>query len=385
MPKKRKIIKNGQIVTRTKVLDTNHVLVIHDKKIERITKVDDETLPKDAEIIDAKGKFVSPGFIDVHIHGCMGYKASDGTQQALEKISQHIARHGTTGYLATMHADPKIFERIVSNIDKEMKGARILGINSEGPFLNPVKKGAQLTEHLWECNPNALRNLIASASGMLKMMVIAPELKGAHELIEIMEKRNIIPAMGHTNASYDDAIASIKKGIRHVTHCFNAMRDVQHREPGGAGAALVCDELTCEIISDGIHVHPAVVKLLVKAKPRDKVVLITDAIQVAGLRDGNYIQSGKKMTVKNGEARLSPETLAGSTLFMNRGLKNIIDFGELTIPEGVQMATLNPARVLGLESRKGSIEEGKDADIVFFDDQFIVSFTMVEGEVVYKK
>src|SRR5208337_927854 len=147
-------------------------------------------------------------------------------------------------------------------------------------------------------------------------MVIAPELKGAHELIALMEKRNIVPSMGHTDASYDEAEEAIKIGIRHVTHCFNAMRDVEHREPGGAGAALVCDELTCEIISDVIHVHPAVVKLLVKAKPRDKVVLITDAIQVAGLPDGHYIQSGKRVTVKNGEARLAPETLAGSTLFM---------------------------------------------------------------------
>jgi N-acetylglucosamine-6-phosphate deacetylase len=381
-----KVIKNGQIITPTQVLDSQHFLVIEGNKITHIGNQQTEHLPKDAEVLDAQGKLVSPGLIDIHVHGCMGYKASDANHEALNTISKTFAAHGVTGFLATTHADPAIFKKIAEVVDQGVEGARILGIHSEGPFLNPKKKGAQYPEHLSECKPDYLRELISAGSGLLKQMTIAPELPGAHELIEILDKRNIVPAMGHTYASYDECIEGIKHGVRHVTHTFNAMRDLEHREPGGAGAALACDELSAEIICDGVHVHPSVIKVLIRTKPRNKVVLITDAIQIAGQPDGEYIQDeklGVKVYMINGEARLNPTTLAGSSLFMNRGLKNVIHFGDLDLVEGVRMGSFNPALVIGMESRKGTLEVGKEADIVFFDEEFNVYMTMVEGKVVY--
>jgi len=381
-----KVIKNGQIITPTQVLDTQHFLVVEGTKITHIGNQQTEHLPKDAEVLDAQGKLVSPGLIDIHVHGCMGYKSSDANHEALNTISKTFAAHGVTGFLATTHADPAIFKKIAGVVDQGVEGARILGIHSEGPFLNPKKKGAQYPEHLSECKPDYLRELISAGSGLLKQMTIAPELPGAHELIEILDKRNIVPAMGHTYASYDECIEGIKHGVRHVTHTFNAMRDLEHREPGGAGAALACDELSAEIICDGVHVHPSVIKVLIRTKPRNKVVLITDAIQIAGQPDGEYIQDeklGVKVYMINGEARLNPTTLAGSSLFMNRGLKNVMKFGDLSLVEGVRMGSYNPALVIGMESRKGTLEVGKEADIVFFDEEFNVHMTMVEGKVVY--
>ena len=386
MSEQYKIIKNGKIITPREVLDASHIMILKGSKIQYIGKMAPEHYPKDAIVMDAKGLYISPGLIDVHVHGCMGFKSSNATHEALETIASTFAKHGVTGFLPTTHADPQILKDIAEVVDKGVNGARILGIHSEGPFLNIQKKGAQYPEHLSECKPDYLKELIASASGYLKLMTIAPELPGAHDLINIMDKRNIVPSMGHTNASYADSLEGIKFGIRHVTHCFNAMRDIEHREPGGAGAAVISDELSTEIICDGVHVHPAVIKTLIRVKPRHKVVLITDAIEVAGLPDGEYIQDKKlnvKVFVVNGEARLTPTTLAGSTLMMNRGLKNVVKFGDLSIVEGVQMGSFNPALVLGLESRKGSLETGKDADIIFFNDEFEVNMTMVEGKVVY--
>ncbi len=388
MSEQRKIFINGQIITPTEVLDTGFYLMVKGSKIEHLGFMNASSFPADAEIIDVSGQYISPGFIDVHVHGCMNYKSADASREALEAMGKCYAAHGVTGYLPTVHADTEILKKLANLFDEGLPGTKPLGIHIEGPYLCMEKRGAQYPEHIWKCAPETLQSLIDASSGYLKQMTIAPEIDGAIPLIEMLVKRNIIASMGHTDATYEQAMAGVNAGVSHATHTFNAMSVLSHRHPGTVGAALACDSVAAEIITDGVHVHPEVVKILVRAKPLRKVIPITDAIQTAGLPDGEYVQDAKlgyTLNVRNGETYLNnTNTLAGSTLLMNNGINNLMKFAGLDMVEAIHCASLNPAIELGLEHRKGTLEVGKDADIVLFDEDFKVQYTMVEGKVQFQ-
>jgi len=380
----RKILL-GNIILRDSIIEHGYVEIEGDK----IVSVGEgkKYKGKDAELFDFSNLYISPGFIDVHIHGSFGRDVIDGESESLEIISQFIAKHGTTGFLPTIVTAPlKDMRKSVENIEnfierKNFNGAKILGIHLEGPFLNAKYKGAQREDCLLPPKIEYLEELI---SENLKLMTIAPEIEGSFDIIRYLSKRNVKISAGHTDATAEIIEHAISLGLSHVTHLFNGMRPLHHRDPGIIGVSLINDQLSVEIIADGYHLADHILTLVTKVKPKEKVILITDAIEAAGLPDGDYELSKQKVIVKNGKATLENGTLAGSSLTLNKAVKNMVERAKLDIKDAVFMASYSPAKFLGLEN-KGSIEVGKDADITVFDKNFDVAFTMVEGTIVYRK
>lgn len=356
-------ITNARIVLPDKVIPRG-TIIIEGKRITGIRR--GKSVPSGAvEKIDARGNFAAPGFIDLHIHG------------DIEKISRQQIKGGTAGFLATLHpAKPKaLIENISEALTQKAHGAKVLGIRLEGPFLNRSFCGALPRQALRPPDISEMKAIIKRAHGALKMVILAPELKNALELIRLLKRNKIVPSIGHTGATYEEAERGIDCGITEAAHTFNRMRGFDHRSSGALEAVLVDSRVDCEVIADGIHVHPALLALLLKCKSADKVSLITDS--TAAQKYPLKKRSGSIFKLKDG-------TLYGTALTLNKALKNIIRFLDLSMPEAVKMVTLNPARVLKIDKKKGSIAVGKDADIVIFDKSFNVKMTMVEGEVKYK-
>lgn len=373
-----KFIKNAKIITPTEILENK--AVAYNNTILDI--VDMKNIPEDAEIIDGRGCYLSPGFIDIHVHGCMGYDTMDEDENAVTEISKGLLETGVTAFLpTTMTMD---FSRIYNSlfrIKEAMKNnvyAQILGCHLEGPFLNKKYKGAQDGKYMM--SPDF--NKISSYKDIIKTVTVAPELDGSMEFIKECRRNNIVVSIGHTNATFDEVSAAVKAGASHVTHTFNAMTPLHHRNPGVVGAAMYFD-VTCEMITDNIHLHPAVQKILYNIKGNDRVILVTDAMRACLLKDGEYDLGGQMVNVNGKEARLSDGTIAGSVHTMNNAVKNFIENTGATLSQTVNMASLNPARLLGIENRKGSIEKNKDADFVLLDDNFNVKKTFVNGRMVY--
>lgn len=245
--------------------------------------------------------------------------------------------------------------------------AEVLGLYLEGPYFSAAKKGAQSPEYLKNPDIDELTKFIQLSKGTIKVVALAPELPGAMEAIKYLRNQGITVSAGHTDATFDTARKAFDYGITQVTHVFNGMRGFSHREPGISGAVLIDERVYCEMICDGIHLHPGAMKLVIKTKGKDKILLISDSMMAAGLSDGEYTLGGQKVIVKGQEARLSDGTLAGSTLTLNRAIYNMVHMAGVSLPDAVRMATLNPARVIGIDEQKGSIEIGKDADLVIFD------------------
>jgi len=386
---KRIIILNGTIITPFNLLEDS-MIVVRNGKIKTIKKREDFTIPSGAEIIEAKDKFVVPGYLDMHLHGGGGYDFMDGTYQAVQQIALTHTRFGTTALLpTTMTATRKqIIQSLKSIREAKLKGtegAEILGVNLEGPYISPVKKGAQKEINIKEPSIEEFAEFNQASGNLIRVVTIAPEMPGAIDLINYLHKQGIIASVGHSNATYVQAQAGIQAGLSHVTHTFNAMRGLHHREPGVVGAALSSPKLTVEMIADGIHLHPVVIKILLQAKGSEKVVLITDAIRATGMSEGIYDLGGQEVTVAKGQARLKDGTLAGSVLTMDKAVRNLVTKVGVSLMEAVQMATFNPAKRLGVEDRKGSLESGKDADIVILNKKLEVELTMIAGKVVYKR
>lgn len=381
------LIKNSKIITPYEI-KKGYSLIINNGKIKDIIK--NETIYKNQfdKIIDLEGKYLSPGFIDIHNHGNNGHDSMEGTYEALESMSKYHIKNGVTGYLATPMTNPK--ENILKAIEnaaryiqeKNDKGAKVLGIYLEGPYFSQEKKGAQPSEYIKTPDIEELKMYIKEGKGNIKVVALAPEINNAKETITYLKEQGIKISAGHTNATYEETIEGIERGITQVTHLYNGMRSFTHREPGVIGAALTDERVYCEMICDGIHLHKAAMKMAVKMKGKDKIILISDAIMAAGLSDGEYELGGQKVFVKDGEARLESGVLAGSTLTLNRAVYNMVHLVGVPLKEAVQMASLNPARAIGIDKRKGSIEIGKDADIIAFDENLNVSFTMVEGNII---
>lgn len=384
MGKKIKAIVGGVIYTPQKRIEEGVVLV-SDKKITALGEVD---IPRDAQIIEAKDKLVTPGFIDLHIHGGAAHDFMDASFEAIDAISKIHSQYGTTSLLATTltasHDEIlKAIRAIVKAKERGTSGAKILGIHLEGPYISKDKKGAQNPDYIRLPELGEVKELIKEGKGNIKIVVLAPEVKGSKELIRYLVREGIVVSCGHSNADYEETIAGIEEGITQATHTFCAMSGLHHRAPGVVGAILTSDKVVSEIIADGVHVHPPVMRLLIKTKGIERIVLITDCVQALGLPEGEYNLGGLKVTYREGTIRIDKDTLAGSVLTMNKAVENVVRLVGLSLREALFMATLNPARVLKIDHKKGSLQEGKDADLVIMDKNFKVVMTIVEGKIVY--
>jgi len=335
-------------------------------------------------VIDASGLYVAPGFIDLQVNGGVGYNFEDASQKEIRKIVDFYVSHGTTSLLPTTVTAPIAWIRSTIDRVKQTDHPAILGMHIEGPFISRKRKGAQNPEYIIDPSVEKFNELVAGNEGFIKVMTLAPERPGAERLISRIREIGAVPSLGHSDATYDQANAAIKQGIGLFTHTFNAMREFHHRAPGAVGTALTSNVMT-ELIADGIHVHVGAMKLLYRAKGTDLICLITDAISAAGLADGEYQLGGLKVLVEDAAARLADGTLAGSTLTMDKAVKNFMAATGCSLLETVRAASLNPARLLGIDAKKGSIEVGKDADVVIFDEGFNVHYTIIGGEVAYAR
>jgi len=382
-------IKNAEIYTPHKVIKKGNILIGG----SRISKILDRPLPKlppGTKILDVKGKIACPGFIDVHLQGAGGYDFLDATPLAVWEISRTLARFGTTSYLATTvfknGKNPHIDVIVRSQeLGVGSQGAQLLGIHLEGPFVNPKKKGMIRLNGIKDCSLTSLNKILKITKGKLRMMTIAPELNGAMEIIKRLKKKKIIASFGHSDATVEETKKGIEAGVTHATHIFNAMRQFHHREPGPLGAIFLDDRVSVQLISDGVHIHPEVIKLIVRLKGVENIVLITDSMSSLGLPDGKYVYDGWEYESRNGACRYKDGTLIGTSLPLNRMVQQMVKFGGVNLTKALQMATINPAKVLGVDTRKGSIEEGKDADLVIMDKECNIFMTLISGNIVYSK
>ncbi len=378
-----KAIINGKIILKDRILEDYAVLF--SDKIEGIVK--SENIPDGIEIIDAQGGFVSPGLIDLHIHGYLGKDVCDGEEESIKTIAGGIVENGVTGFCpTTMTVDMKVIKkalevcRSLKEESKNWKGSAILGCHAEGPFISEAKKGAQDPKYILK--PDA--EFVKEYSDIISIITLAPETdtEGFGEIGKIRKDTDVVVSMGHTSADYDTAMASTQAGVRHVTHLFNAMTPLTQRAPGVVTAALNAD-VSCELIVDTFHVSPVFYDMLWKLKGR-KLCFITDCLPAGGLPEGEYTLGGQKIVYRGIVCRLEDGTVAGSVLHLNKGVWNVYTNSNIPLYECVNCASLNPASVLGLEKTKGSIEIGKDADIIICDKDFNVNKTIIGGEIKYE-
>ena len=345
------------------------------------------------EVIDnlTDDMVVVPGFIDQHIHGAKGFDAMDGTIEALSGIAEALPKEGTTAFLATtMTQSPKNINTALETVKNyknmnKAEGAEILGVHLEGPFISSSHIGAQPLEYVAEPLVETFKKYQDVSGNTIKLVSLAPEVPGAEELIKYLKSQNIVASVGHSAAGFNDVEKAVAAGISNVTHTYNAQKAYHHRDIGTVGAALLLDELNCEIICDTIHVSVPAIKMVVKNKPHTKVTLITDAMRAKQLEDGVSELGGQTVIVKNGEARLENGTLAGSVLLMNVAVKNVVEKVGVPFIDAIDMATINPARNLGVDKEMGSIALGKKANLTVLDKDFSVVMTIREGNVVYKR
>lgn len=352
--------------------------LLFDEKVIGVCGVDE--IPNVAERIDLSGNLILPGLIDIHTHGYGGEDCSDGDVEGLRKIASSLVKNGVTAFCpTTMTLSYESIERAFDTARRvraefDEKSAFVLGVNCEGPFISDAKKGAQSGEFIR--SPDV--GLMERNRDILRLVTVAPELEGSLEFIKQTAKMGIKVSLGHTDCDFERAMEAIDAGASHFTHLFNAMTPLNHRAPGAVGAALVSDAY-CELIADTIHVHPGLFSLVARAKG-NKLILITDSMRAAGMPDGNYTLGGQAVTVKGGECRLSDGTLAGSVLKLNEAIRNMASHTDLPLHEIVSMATLNPAKAVGADLDRGSIEAGKRADFAVCDNDFNVVATYMNGE-----
>lgn len=342
----------------------------------------------DAEQINVEGHILSPGFIDVHVHGALGYDTMDATPEALQRMAHFYAQHGVTAFLATTMTSPlEAIMAALRNVAEVMRrgtgGATLLGAHVEGPYLDVERRGCQDPSLVHCADPTEYQRIFDT--GVVKLITLAPEFPENQELIRFAVAHGAIVAAGHTRASYDDMRRAVELGLTQVTHLFNGMEPLHHRKPGAVGAALTLDSLHCQLIADNIHIHPAALNLAVRTKGPEGIVLVTDAMSGTGMPDGDYMLGGLAVTVREGVARVASGALAGSTLTMERAVGNIMAATGLSLCEALPMATHVPARALGIQSRKGSLAVGRDADLVILEADVKVLLTMVNGQIVYRR
>jgi N-acetylglucosamine-6-phosphate deacetylase len=364
---------------------SGHTLVLRDGLIASLQPAADLTPQPGDRQIDGRGACALPGFVDLHLHGSQGFDVMDASPASLTGICEFLVRCGVTSFLATtmtasaerIHAALAAMEHFAARPHTPFRGFHI-----EGPYLNPDYRGSQPAAHLRE--PHAEEYLPWLESGLVKLITLAPEIAGGKNLMRAALAHGATVAIGHSGADYDAATRYFAAGASQVTHTFNGMPGIHHRQPGLSVAALENPDVTFQIIPDGIHVHPAVIRMLARLVGRERVVVITDAMRAAGLGDGEYAAGDGFVTVKNGEARTSDGGLAGSTLTMENALKNMMRFCDLTLEEALPMLTRVPARSVGIYPQKGSLAVGADADVILWDEAQGVQATIIGAELVYQ-
>jgi len=380
------LLIRGRILARSGVIPIGFVGVA-DGQIVAVGAGDPEPSLQAVRRINLDGGMVAPGLVDLHTHGGADHDTMDASPAALQGMSRFVAQHGVTAFLAaTMSSPTEPLVRALMNVRAMMGeglgGAQLLGAYVEGPYLSPSKAGAH--------DPAALRQAVRREveailqTGAARAVVLAPELPGAMDAIRRFVDAGVVVSLGHTSASYEQMVAAAEAGASLVTHLFNAMAPLHHREPGPVGAALTTPSLTCELIADLVHLHPAILRLALKVKGASHIALVTDAMRGAGLPDGRYELGGLPVVVAEGSARLADGRLAGSVLTMERAVANMADVAGLSLEEAWVMGSAVPARVLSLDHRKGSIAEGMDADLALLAPDGAVQATIVGGRVVFE-
>ncbi|WP_040210646.1 N-acetylglucosamine-6-phosphate deacetylase [Clostridium polynesiense] len=374
------IIKNCRIIFEDKISEGS--VKVNNGLIEKINPESQE----DALVIDAEGAYLSPGFIDVHIHGAGGRDTMEGSYEALNVIAKAIAKHGTTSFLpTTMTVDKDEVKTAVKAIYEAKKtgteGANVLGVHLEGPFINSAMIGAQNPNYVLSPSIEAFKYMTGEFEDAVVCVTLAPEVEGAKELIAYLKEKGIRASMGHTKATYDQAIEGIKCGVCHSTHLFNAMTPLHHRDPGAVGAIFDTD-ITTETISDGIHVSYPSLRIAYKQKGLDKVLLVSDAMMACSMPDGKYSLGGQEVIVSKGAARIANGALAGSVLTLDRAVKNVYANTSYPLHEIVKMASYNAAKHCGVEDHKGKIQEGYDADLILFDEDINIKKVIIGGKVI---
>ena len=377
-----KAIINGKIILKDQIIHNSALLFT-----DVITGiVPEDNLPTNVEIIDANGGYVSPGLIGLHIHGYNGKDTCDATEESIRAIAEGLVKNGVTGFLpTTMTVDMNIIKKtleVCRALKKDSKtwiGSEILGCHAEGPFISEMKKGAQDAKYILK--PDA--EFVKEYSDIIKIITLAPEVDNAFSVIDDISKdTDVVVSMGHSNADYDTALKSIKAGVKHITHLFNAMTTFTHRTPGIVGAALNSD-VSVELIVDTFHVDTSLYDIIWNLKKR-KLCFITDCLSAGGLSNGEHTLGGKKIIYKDNLCYLEDGTIAGSVLELNKGVWNTYTHSKIPLHECVNCASLNPATVIGVADRKGSIEIGKDADIIITNEKFEVQKTIIRGNLMYQ-
>lgn len=335
--------------------------------------MDESKVPSQTRVFNFKNKLAVPGFIDIHLHGGGGIDFSEAPPELIESALRVHLKNGTTSLLPSIMTAPheqvlKALKNLVSVRNKGKDIPEIIGINLEGPYISKEKSGAQRTQYIRKPSTAEVEDYLLAAEGSIRIMTVAPEAEGAEDFIRFLTEKGIIPSAGHTNASYDQTLRAVESGIRLATHLFNAMRGISHREPGAAGALLLNDDVYTEVVADGIHLHPSIIDLVVRVKPIDKIILVTDATKFFGIKKGPVFTSDGK--------------LFGSTTALGVALKNMVQFTGMPFKKVLRTVTLNPAKLLNIQDRKGSLKKGSDADIVILDKEFNVKEVFVKGKKV---